>query len=65
MEVSDTALRMVLEDDGQGLSPEPRPGRGNGLRNINHRLDQIGGTCIIASAAKGARVDLTIPLPPA
>jgi two-component system sensor histidine kinase DevS len=56
-------LYMTVEDDGQGMQAGPRPSRGgNGLRNINHRLDQIRGSFIMAPGTRGMRVEVTIPL---
>jgi signal transduction histidine kinase len=56
--------RLVVEvaDDGCGLPAEIDP-TGNGLRNFRERMDAIGGTLAVASAAgKGTQLTFTAPL---
>jgi signal transduction histidine kinase len=56
-------LSMTVEDDGKGLGAGSRSGRtGNGLRNINHRLSQLRGSCVMGAGEQGTRVEVTIPL---
>ena len=68
-------FELCIEDNGRGFAggakPEnvsARPGRaaaGNGLENLHRRLEGIGGTCEIQSAAgAGTRVCFRIPLRP-
>ena len=71
------AFRLVVADNGRGFRPQSEsapgggqpasePGRiasGNGLANMRHRLEQIGGRCEVDSApGEGARVSFTVPL---
>jgi signal transduction histidine kinase len=69
------AFTIVVEDNGRGFkheptpnapsTPGPSPGR-NGLANMHHRLQQIGGQCRIHSAiGKGTRVEFLVPVNPA
>jgi len=69
-------LRIVVEDDGPGITPERRasvmargvrldesmPGSGLGLAIVNELVDLYGGRLILASAAAGGlRVELILP----
>jgi signal transduction histidine kinase len=48
---------LTIKDDGHGFDPSAPGGGGNGLANMQHRLSEIGGQCIIESAAgNGAAV---------
>ena len=51
----------------QGLPPAavvPRPGRGNGLKNMRQRLQEIGGRCEIQSTpGAGAEIKFFISVP--
>lgn len=45
-----------LSDNGRGFDPasvRPRPGRGNGLKNMAQRLEKIGGQCTVHSRRDG------------
>jgi len=68
------AFTIVVEDNGRGFSHDPvrtdasifgsSTGR-NGLANMRHRLQQIGGQCKIQSAiGKGTRVEFVVPVHP-
>jgi signal transduction histidine kinase len=57
----DLALRVT--DDGEGLTGTPGAGHGNGLRNLRHRAEALGGTCRVAAGADGGVVvDWRVPL---
>jgi signal transduction histidine kinase len=43
-----STLTIRVQDDGRGFAPGTNPG-GNGLANMERRLQQIGGTCSIQS----------------
>ena len=46
-------FHLAVRDNGKGFDPATvatRPGRGNGLKNMRHRLEAIGGRCEIQSA---------------
>jgi len=52
-------LRVEVRDDGAGGA---EPGRGNGLRNMSDRLEVVGGTLVVESAAgRGTSVVGEIP----
>jgi signal transduction histidine kinase/ligand-binding sensor domain-containing protein len=54
---------LMVEDNGQGLKTEGKPKSGNGLFNIQQRLEEIHGHYEIASVAgKGTRVKFTVPI---
>ena len=54
---------VVVEDQGKGFDPELLTGERNGLQNMMQRLQDLGGTCQIASAAgAGCRVEFRMPL---
>ena len=57
----DLALRVT--DDGDGLSGTPGVGHGNGLRNLSHRAEALGGTFRVEERADGGLVvDWRVPL---
>jgi signal transduction histidine kinase/ligand-binding sensor domain-containing protein len=57
-------LCLRVEDDGRGFDPATRTLRGNGLLNLRRRIEELGGSIHIASAAgAGTRVHFQIPLP--
>lgn len=56
-------LEVIIEDNGRGLKAGNTSNLGNGLRNMQRRLQQAGGTCSIDSTLQGTRVILTAPLP--
>lgn len=51
-------LELRVTDDGRGLDPEadPRPGHGHGLKNLETRARDWGGTCTIAPVATGGTI---------
>jgi signal transduction histidine kinase/ligand-binding sensor domain-containing protein len=60
-------FQLAVCDDGAGFDPEllaPRPGRGNGLKNMQQRLQKIGGRCEIRSApGQGTEIKFSITVP--
>ena len=59
-------FELVVRDNGNGFDPAavpPRPGRGNGLKNIRQRLEKLGGRCEIHSApGAGTEVKFLLPV---
>jgi len=59
-------FELVVRDNGNGFDPSavpPRPGRGNGLKNIRQRLEKLGGRCEIHSApGAGTEVKFLLPV---
>jgi signal transduction histidine kinase len=59
-------LHLVIEDNGRGLGPFPRPAdtqRGLGLIGMRERAQALGGTFAIDdSATGGTRISVTLPL---
>ena len=59
-----TSLTIQVQDDGGGFDPA-RNTTGNGLANMERRLQQIGGTCSIQSQpGKGTSVSLRVNVVP-
>lgn len=57
-------LRIVIEDNGQGFASAPQDALADGLRNMQQRMEEIGGTCRIQSqVGKGTEVILELPWP--
>jgi signal transduction histidine kinase len=56
-------LVVVVQDNGRGFDPaNARSGR-NGLGNLNLRIGELGGNCVITSQpGQGCRVEFVIPL---
>ena len=59
--VTSQALRVVVEDNGRGFEHPPENALADGLRNIRHRLQEIGGQSQIQSRP-GAGTVITIEL---
>jgi signal transduction histidine kinase/ligand-binding sensor domain-containing protein len=61
--ISENLLRVVVADDGCGFEPGTAQADANGLRNMNERMAEAGGTCRIEShPGKGTRVTFELPL---
>jgi ligand-binding sensor domain-containing protein/signal transduction histidine kinase len=63
----DVGFQVAVRDNGGGFEPAqivPRPGRGNGLNNMRHRLETAGGRCEIHSApGTGAEIKFFVSVP--
>jgi signal transduction histidine kinase len=55
-------LRVVIKDDGNGINPANSRPDGRGLRNMQQRVDELGGT-LKRGNVKGTAYCLRIPLP--
>ncbi len=54
---------LAVKDDGQGFEPQRTGAAGNGLSNMQHRLAELGGGCLIHSApGAGTTVKFMIKL---
>ncbi len=62
MNIADGHLCIDVTDTGSGF-PVSQPAPGNGLRNMERRLEDIGGTCTLTSDFNGTRVAVRWPLP--
>ncbi len=56
----DGSWELIVRDNGSGMS-EKVQGGGNGLRNMQHRAGEIGGTLKIDTGPQGTAVTLNIP----
>jgi signal transduction histidine kinase/ligand-binding sensor domain-containing protein len=62
LELRPGRLWLSIRDDGQGFDPS-QPRSGQGLRNLERRARELGGTLALESApGKGTRVALDMPL---
>lgn len=65
----DSGFHLAVRDNGRGFDPAtvpPRPGRGNGLKNMRQRLATIGGRCEIQSTPDtGTAIEFFVTVPPA
>ena len=56
--------RIGIEDNGRGFELAVCAGQGNGLRNLSHRMAELGGSVEVSRpAGGGASVRLIVPLP--
>ncbi|MEV7907898.1 sensor histidine kinase, partial [Streptomyces anulatus] len=56
------ALRLLIADDGVGLSPERRSGVG--LASMRERTAELGGLCLInGEPGEGTTVEVVLPVP--
>ncbi len=68
LDAGGAGLVLSVIDDGCGFLPPPTKGEveaasGNGLRNMRHRLEEIGGECDIRSApGSGTNVTFRVPV---
>jgi signal transduction histidine kinase len=62
---SGDALEVVLEDDGIGLPPEAAKGLGNGLRNMQRRMQEVEGAAVLGNGQdeRGTRLVVRMALP--
>jgi signal transduction histidine kinase len=61
--VSEDGLRILITDNGKGFDAIERA-NGNGLSNLNHRLEQLHGHCELESTpGAGTTVALHVPMP--
>lgn len=56
-------LEVIIEDNGHGFQEKKNAGFGNGLRNMERRMEQLGGSLAISSNPQGTKVVLSVPLP--
>ena len=63
----EAGFHLTVRDNGHGFNPaavSPRPGRGNGLKNMRQRLEKIGGRCEIQSApGTGTEIQFFVSVP--
>jgi len=58
---------LQIKDDGRGIDPDApadplRPNTGKGLSNMQNRMDEIGGTCLVESTlGKGTTIEFKVP----
>ncbi|MNT77240.1 Redox sensor histidine kinase response regulator DevS [compost metagenome] len=57
-------LSLRFTDNGKGMPPEALAGEtsGFGLRNLRHRIADIGGRLSLAATPSGSTITLDIPL---
>lgn len=58
------SVKLIIEDDGVGISPAPKPARQTfGLSGMRERISTIGGKITIASSrGKGTRIEVNAPI---
>jgi len=58
------AMEVLIEDNGTGLNGAAAHGGGNGLGNMRHRVEEIGGRFAIESeVGTGTRISANLPWP--
>jgi signal transduction histidine kinase len=63
VQVVDNTLKVVVEDNGRGFSPDDAPGDRNGVANMKQRLADIGGSMTMETApGKGCSITFLLPL---
>ena len=50
-----------IADDGKGIKEENKRKSGNGLRNMQHRIESIGGTFVLTSN-NGVTISISVPV---
>lgn len=55
-------LALRIRDNGHGFAVAQANGRGMGLSNMRERIEGLGGTLHIDSAAGGTRIEMRVPL---
>jgi NarL family two-component system sensor histidine kinase LiaS len=62
--VEQGTLALRIRDNGRGFDVAQANGRGLGLSSMRERIEALGGTLHITSAAGGTRIELRAPLAP-
>jgi signal transduction histidine kinase len=66
LDMGDRLIRVSVEDNGRGFDPDSQldeEAQKQGLRALGNRIDKIGGTLDVESAAgEGTRIAFTIPI---
>ena len=60
VQLDDAAVEVVVRDDGHGLVADRKPGVG--LRSMQERAAEVGGTLSVTSAAEGTAIAARLPL---
>jgi two-component system sensor histidine kinase UhpB len=57
-------VRLVIQDDGIGIAPQPNPARQTfGLAGMYERVSTIGGKMkVVSSRGNGTRIEVTAPI---
>jgi protein-histidine pros-kinase len=64
LRVRDDAMEVSIEDNGSGLNGAATQSDGNGLGNMRHRVEEIGGRFNIQSeSGTGTRISADLPWP--
>ncbi len=58
--IDDAAVEVMVRDDGHGLVADRKPGVG--LRSMQERAAEVGGTLSVTSAAEGTAIAARLPL---
>jgi signal transduction histidine kinase/ligand-binding sensor domain-containing protein len=62
--LSEDALEVIIEDNGRGFASTPDDALADGLRNMKHRMEEIGGMFrVVSELGKGTRIVLRLPWP--
>ncbi|HZU44797.1 MAG TPA: GAF domain-containing sensor histidine kinase [Terriglobales bacterium] len=64
MTQEDSAVRLLIEDDGVGFSPKTHSrGKSFGLAGMRERVSTLGGTMRVRSSkGRGTRIEISVPL---
>ncbi len=66
LDMGDRLIRVSVEDNGKGFDPDTQKdddSQKRGIRTLRNRIDKIGGTLDVESAAgEGTRIAFTIPI---
>jgi signal transduction histidine kinase len=60
--LTDGGLRIAIEDNGGGFERAPENALADGLRNMQQRMNELGGRCLIQSRV-GAGTEIIVELP--
>ena len=65
-DINETALNIIVEDNGRGFAQAPDDALADGLRNMRNRMTEIGGDCQIEGRpGSGTKVTVRMPWPDA
>jgi signal transduction histidine kinase len=57
-------LHLSIEDNGRGFESTAGSPRGNGLGNMQRRIQELSGQIVLSSSSEqGTRIGITVPLP--
>lgn len=59
VQASESQVKILMQDNGVGFDPDLIRSNGNGMYNIQRRMEQIGGAAVFSTSKEGTEVSLS------